>query len=204
MGCSVSRPSSTRLQWRRSSSRERYRIHRRTLSARPLNRLWSSLRRHSNVLVSFCSPEQKTHLGVRDVGDELSEGPHIGCWPKIVVLGRHSIGRFEKITLSDCIELLQFGNEGIRRLPKSVRRSEQATYHHPNSVARGSPRVDGSNITKGRKACPSGLSAVICLIWRVAAIGIDLADRASRRSRDTAIRTLRFQRAATTIPSGDG
>ena len=120
MGCSVSRPSSTRLQWRRSSSRERYRIHRRTLSARPLNRLWSSLRRHSNVLVSFCSPEQKTHLGVRDVGDELSEGPHIGCWPKSVVLGRHSIGRFEKITLSDCIELLQFSEmKGFADCPRA-------------------------------------------------------------------------------------
>jgi hypothetical protein len=42
-----------------------------------------------------------------------------GVGLKIVVLGRHSIGRFEKITLSDCIELLQFGNEGIADCPRA-------------------------------------------------------------------------------------
>jgi hypothetical protein len=106
----------------------------------------------------FCSGA-KTHLGVGDVGDELSEGPHIRCGLIIVALGWHSIRRFEKITLSDGIELLQFGNEGIRGLRKGARRSEQATYDHRKVFHEGSPEFRSNNITKGRKAMlsPFGL-----------------------------------------------
>jgi hypothetical protein len=98
----------------------------------------------------FCSGA-KTHLGVGDVGDELSEGSHIRCWLKIVALGWHSVRRFEKITLSDDIELLQFGNEGIRGLRKGARRSEQATYYHRIVFHEGSPEFRTNDITKGRK-----------------------------------------------------
>lgn len=109
------------------------------------------------------APEQKLIWASAMWAMSCFEGPHIGCWPKIVVLGRHSIGRFEKITLSDCIELLQFGNEGIRRLPKNVRRSEQATYHDPIMLHAGLP---GSMVTisqrDGKHALPACRLSFAC------------------------------------------